>query len=146
MATSEEIRRDLIDELTWSAEVEVSNVRVDVTNGRAVLEGTVPFLPQKLRAQQIAESVPGVNTVENQLAVARSGMPTDQAIAQHIEASLRRHARLDAEPITVSVRDGRVTLAGTVDSTSAHDLAIEIAARKRGVVDLDDHLAIRPGA
>jgi hyperosmotically inducible protein len=50
----------------------LTRVDVDVTNGTVYLNGSVDSAEQKVRAEQLAQSVKGVRSVVNNLQVRRS--------------------------------------------------------------------------
>jgi osmotically-inducible protein OsmY len=68
----------------------------------------------------------------------------DQAAAEDIVAALKRHALMveNADDITVSVEEGRVTLSGTVPSRSARKVAGIIASYTYGVIDVDNEVKV----
>jgi hypothetical protein len=67
----ERIRDDVCDRLCASPVVDASDIDVRVSNGEVTLSGTVNSRDQKRTADDIAESVWGVEDVHNQLRVTR---------------------------------------------------------------------------
>jgi hypothetical protein len=67
--TDDRIQEDINDRLTDDPRVDASEVNVKVENGEVTLTGTVDDRKAKRRAEDIAESVPGVTHVENLLRV-----------------------------------------------------------------------------
>ncbi len=57
------------DRLTMDRVANLSRVRVDTTEGTVYLNGVVPSTEHKIRAEQIARDVRGVNQVVNNLQV-----------------------------------------------------------------------------
>lgn len=72
------IEEDINDRLTDDSLVDASEVDVAVQNGEVTLTGTVDSREAKRRAEDIAESVPGVTHLENRIKV-RSGANMNQA-------------------------------------------------------------------
>jgi hypothetical protein len=66
------ILEDVCDRLTDAPDVDASGISVHVENGEIRLEGTVPSRFTKRRAEAIADAVPGVRDVHNQLRVVGS--------------------------------------------------------------------------
>lgn len=69
--SDDRIREDLCERLTMSGYCDASEVEVDVQNGEAVLTGTVRDRQQKYAAEEIAERIAGVRTVDNRIRVVR---------------------------------------------------------------------------
>lgn len=64
------------------------------------------------------------------------------AIKESIEAALKRRAKADAQNISVEVRDGHVTLSGSVNSWSRRAVAGHAAWSTPGVRKVDDHITV----
>lgn len=73
--SDERIREDVCDRLAVSHEVDPSELEVTVTSGEVTLTGTVANRQMKFVAEEIADSVPGVHDVHNQLRVIRPVPP-----------------------------------------------------------------------
>jgi len=69
--SDERITEDINEELTQDADIDASNISVEVQKGEVTLKGTVPDRETKRRAEDIAESCSGVTEVQNQLRVKR---------------------------------------------------------------------------
>lgn len=67
------IEEDVNDRLTAHPGIDASEVNVSVRNGEVTLTGTVDSRSQKRIAEDVAESVPGVTDVHNQLRTASRG-------------------------------------------------------------------------
>ncbi len=86
------------------AEIPGSGVRVEVQNGVAILDGKVSQASDRVLAQRLAQSVPGIKSVENNLRF----MP--EASGQEQPAAGENHAELF---------DSRVTQAGLSESRNS---------------------------
>lgn len=76
--SDERIREELCDRLTDDWRIDATDVEVAVDNGQVTLAGSVHSRDEKRNAEDLAESIPGVHDVVNQLRVnqwddARSG-------------------------------------------------------------------------
>ena len=69
--SDERIREDVNDRLGQDYYLDAFEVVVMVENGEVTLTGTVNSRDDKRRAEDIAESVSGVNNVENRLRMRR---------------------------------------------------------------------------
>ena len=65
----EKIQDDINERLYHDSYIDASDIEVKVTDGEAVLSGTVESREAKRRAEDIAESIAGVKDVENHLKV-----------------------------------------------------------------------------
>jgi hypothetical protein len=63
------IREDVSDWLTEDPHIDASDIEVTVESGEVTLSGTVMSRPVKRRVEDIAESVPGVKHVQNNLRI-----------------------------------------------------------------------------
>ena len=67
--SDERIREDVSDRMWLNSWLDASDVAVSVADGEVTLAGTVASREEKRRAEDIAESVPGVRHVQNDLRV-----------------------------------------------------------------------------
>ena len=70
---------------------------------------------------------------------------TDERIQEEINEELTRHPEIDASEIEVEVRDGEVTLSGTVEERKDKRLAEDIAERCSGVNDVHNRIKVKRG-
>ena len=69
---------------------------------------------------------------------------SDERIHEDVCEHLTHHPYIDASDIEVIVRDGEVTLSGTVDARMVKRAAEEACDHVRGVKDVHNHLRVRP--
>lgn len=117
-----------------------NGVQVEVREGTARLSGRAPTLEAKRVATELAEGVHGVWRVENELRVPIARDLNDAEIEQRIDRALSRAAAIDAEALTAEVRNGVVTLLGSVETPYARTVAEEVIARVHGVRRLDNRI------
>lgn len=67
MRSSEVVKQDIIEHLTWDDRIDVNNVYVYVEDGNVQLKGNVPTYSAKLAASNDAYMIDGVMNVDNQL-------------------------------------------------------------------------------
>jgi hypothetical protein len=67
--SDDRIREDVCDRLSMDDDVDASEIQVRVENGEVTLVGTVQTRSMKHQAEDLAEDVPGVSDVHNQLRV-----------------------------------------------------------------------------
>jgi len=116
--TDEEIRDDVLDELEWDPAIpEASQIGVAVDNGVVTLSGVVESFPVKRAAEEAARRVEGVRAIANdiEVRVPSAGIRTDTDIAAAASNALEWDSQVPSDRIKVVVRNGWVTLEGTVD-------------------------------
>lgn len=147
--SAEDIRNDVMEQLSWDTRVDSSSIEVDVVNSTVILSGTVPTYPDRNQAQMDALQVPGVAAVDNRLVVSFPSayvIPANSEISFNVSSSLTWSPSVDAIRIHVAVDQGVVTLSGTVDSYWQKHRAEEMAANTAGVTDVRNELTVVPTA
>jgi osmotically-inducible protein OsmY len=91
-------------------------------DGKVTLSGKVVSYTELEEAGLIASEVQGVREVENNITFEWPSKRSDQEIKDDIVATLKRDVYLVGLPITVTVKDGVVTLEGTVGSAYEKDI------------------------
>ena len=116
MSTDKELQERVVKALDWEPSVNAAQIGVTVQQGVITLAGRVGTLREKWMAEKAARHVWGVRAVANDLAVAPEGasVRTDTAIASAAVNALSWNSAIAPELIQVTVRDGWVTLNGTV--------------------------------
>jgi osmotically-inducible protein OsmY len=140
--TDQAIMDKVDDELEMDQAVNSLRVDVVVNDGIATLTGNVDNILAKERAARISEAVKGVRAVVNQLVVRPAVTRTDTEIKRDVERALLEDPAVNSEPITVSVQDGIVSLAGSVNSFAEQKLALHVAKAVRGVLDVREELDV----
>ena len=75
--TDPRIREDICERLSWSEEIDATDIDVQVEAGEVILEGWVQTRDMKRRAGELVERVPGVIDVRNAIRVKQGGaVPT----------------------------------------------------------------------
>lgn len=69
---------------------------------------------------------------------------TDDELRDKVNGELLWNSKVDAEAVAVSVKDGVVTLRGTVGDIAHRLEARRVAEGVQGVVDVDDQIEVRP--
>ncbi len=85
-----------------------------VSDGKVTLSGSVTSWAEADQAQLLATETKGVKSVTNNLAATYANKRSDDAIRKDVEAALARDVYLSGLPISVSVKEGVVSLEGEV--------------------------------
>ena len=138
----DEIVNALEEELLVDPAVLSHDIDIEVVNGIVTLTGTVSNLLAKERSARIAEAVRGARSVVNRIAVEPKIRRDDRELERDVEAALFDDPATDAYELSVSAEDGRVTLAGTVESWSEKELAASVAKGVFGVVGVVNEIVV----
>lgn len=124
--------------LNWTSTLPADAIQVLVEGGWLTLSGHVEWQFQRQDAANSVRHLVGVTGVSNQIAIKPAASAT--VVKSDIEAALKRRAANDAGTIAVDVKDGDVTLTGTVHSWAERDLATRSAWGSAGVRKVVDHM------
>lgn len=134
-----EVRADVLRVLSRDPHVP-AGVDATVKDGFVTLTGGVDWQYQRYQAALIAEGVPGVTGVDDQICLNRP-VPVD-GTERAIRQALAGIPALYANDIGVMNVDGVVILMGTVRSMAERDAAVAAASTVPGVRTVEDWLTV----
>lgn len=146
MKTDSQLRRDVIDELEWEPSIDASQIGVAASAGVITLTGTVPRYTEKMEAERLAKSIAGVKAVANDIEVRLPGASerNDTEIASAALNALKWHTSIPDDKITVTVRDGWITLDGNLDWQFQRMAARNAVCHLVGVKGVSNNTTIGP--
>ena len=117
MRKDEDIRADILDELQWDPEVDMADISVTVADGAVTLSGTVSSYTERRAAERAVRRVRGVIAIAQDIRVelANELVADDSELARRIAHVLEWDPAIPHRDVTADVRNGEVTLNGTVD-------------------------------
>ncbi|MGA9575368.1 MAG: BON domain-containing protein [Lysobacterales bacterium] len=136
------------------------DIDTDVKNGIARLSGVVESDIDRDLAGEIAKSIKGVTSVENELRVDKQMADSEQrseaykerqgfkqsvkdaTLTAQIKTKLLLNSNTSGLAINVDSNNGEVTLSGIVKSEEEEDLAVKIAGNVEGVKTVNDRLTV----
>lgn len=139
--TDTEIAMSVRQALEWDVFVPDWRIRSTVSNGRVTLEGDVDYSNEQVDAARAIRNLAGVVNVINKIEIKASNADAAE-VRESIEHALTRHAEREASRIRLDVRDGGVTLSGTVHSWAEREAVIGAARGTRGVRSVESELRI----
>jgi osmotically-inducible protein OsmY len=142
--TDSAIREDVIYEFKWDPKITSNDIAVAVKDGVVTLSGFVSSYMEKDAAEKAAKRVYGVRAVANDLQVKLTSTRTDPEIARDVVEELENHILIPADKIKVTVRNGWVTLEGTVDWQYQKNLAESAVKKLRGVIGISNNIEVKP--
>jgi hyperosmotically inducible protein len=128
-----------------SHEVRARKIDVDTVEGAVILTGIVETQEEARKAVDIAEGVPGVKEVKNNLQVGSRSWGQafdDKVIGSKVKAKLIKEPGIRSLNIDVDVNKGVVTLTGIVEYQHQKDRVMEIARTTSGVIELVDNIKV----
>ena len=139
----EELRTAVLREMEWRPDIHSQDINVKVSGSAVALTGFVDTFAEKASAEKAAKSVRGVIFLSNDIEV-RPSTRTDPEIARDVQQVLKSHATVPETNIGATVREGFVTLEGTVEWNYQKASAVEAAESVRGVLGVWNRIAVKP--
>ena len=139
------IRDDVLLELKWDPKISsASDLAVGVKDGVVTLSGFVPSFWEKDAAEKAVKRVYGVKGIANDIEVKLFWQRTDPEIARDAVHELDSHISIPSDRIKVTVKNGWVTLEGTVDWEYQKNLAKSAVKKLKGVTGVTNKIEIKP--
>jgi len=148
MKTDRDLQEEVLAAMEWEPGVDAAQIGVSVTDGVVTLRGTVTALQQKWLSERAARHVVGVRAVANDLDVSPTGNAarSDPAIAEAAANALEWDSAVPDSGIKPTVRNGWVTLTGSV-AWQFQKLAAELAVQRlSGVKGVANSIIVKPQA
>ena len=146
MRSDREIERDVREELSWDPDLDADDIAISVKDGVVTLAGFTSSYSDKLEAEHAAKRVAGVHAVANDIEVRLPSIDQrpDPDIARDAIASLKAQLPLSHEKIKVVVKDGWVTLEGTVEWQYQKTTAENAVRKVKGVKGVTNVISLKP--
>jgi osmotically-inducible protein OsmY len=146
MRTDADIKRDVEEEIRWTPDVDATDIAVAVKSGVVTLTGFVKNYGQKYEAEAAAKRVTGVVGVANDIEVR---LPTsedrsDPELARDAVAAIKTQLPYAWEHIKVIVKQGWITLEGSVQWNYERERAERAVRTIKGVRGVGNLLRIQP--
>ena len=147
MKTDLDLKSDVLSELEYEPGVKVEDIGVSVKDGIVTLNGAVSGYAEKLAAERAVKRVAGVRGLAEDLTVEvpESARRTDSEIAAAALAAIGRVSTVPEGSIKVMVRQGSLTLEGTVDGWHQKTAAEEAVRHLAGVRGVPNFVKLKPG-
>lgn len=158
-ATAEDIRQQSQIETSYALNRYLRGhpLQVTVEQGHVTVTGRVDEAASKELVSSIAFAIPGVVSVNNQVVIDPTALPTEEpakfgntiddiSISTVIRAKLNWCKETDSIDIKVRTLAGHVTMSGEIASEQGKGLASVLALETRGVVSVDNQLQVYSGS
>jgi osmotically-inducible protein OsmY len=143
--TDEDLSSRVQRALKSDADLSRYDIRANVLEGTAVLEGRVPTAFDSDLAERVMARIDGVTAVDDVLLVTGvEQQKPDLVVEDDIRSQLWWSPYVDADAVNVSVRDGVATLTGMV-ATRRERMAAASNAREGGARRVRNEIRLRAG-
>lgn len=140
-----QLRQDVVDELEYEPSIDAAHVGVAVEKGVVTLTGHVARYAEKQAAIAAVRRIKGVRAIADEIEVRYIDKKTsDDEIAKRAIDILDWDAMVPSGSIQVVVRDGWVTLTGSVDWYYQKKQAEEDIRKLSGVRGVTNTVEIKP--
>lgn len=143
-ASDTELRDRVERQLDWAPEVPTTDIGVAADDGVVTLTGFVNTYAEKLAAERATLKTYGVKAVANDIEVKLLFKKTDADIAAAALDALKERVDVPDGKIQLTVKDGWLTLEGTVDwfyQKNAAEFAVKYLSGVKGVTN---HILVKP--
>ena len=144
--TDVELKKDILEELLYDPGVNVTEIGVLVKDWAVTLNGYVSSYSEKLNAVQATKRIAGVTAIADDIEVKLPDAErhTDGDIAAAAANHIKWCTTIPSGAVEVTVRDGRITLEGKVETWYQRLAAENVVKRLAGVKDVTNLITIIP--
>jgi len=145
MRSDSDIKQNVEAELRWTPDVDETDIAVKVNEGTVTLSGFVHDYHQKYLAETAVKRITGVTGVANDIVVKPlSSAPSDPEIARAAVEALKRVLPTVWEHIKPTVKQGRISLEGSVEWQYERTGAEAAIRRLMGVTAVSNSITVTP--
>lgn len=146
MKPDAQLQHDVVQQLEWEPSIEASQIGVTVKEHVVTLVGAVASLAEKIKAEQIAKRVYGVLGIANDLVVRIPGehVRNDSDIATAAVNAIYWDHTIPKDSLKVTVRDGWITLEGSLYWNYQREAAQADVSTLTGVRGVTNLIAVKP--
>lgn len=147
MATDEQIKKEIEEQLKWDSRIGIADINVEVDNGSVLLSGAVPSHLVRQAASEDAWVIRGVDDVNNSLILSYPAtviIPPDEGVKTNVETVIGLNPALNETKMNISVQKARVTIEGEVGVYWKLSLVEDLVWNVVGVAGLVNKLVVVP--
>ncbi|MGN6486786.1 MAG: BON domain-containing protein [Devosia sp.] len=133
-------------QLDMNPAINSSHIGVAARDGVVTLTGHVPSLLERGQAELVAGQVRGVKAIINQVVVELAGAAhtADEKLAEAAYLRLRANGSIPDDRLHLAVKDGAISVHGTVDWPFQLQAAVRDLEQLSGVREVRSDVEIRP--
>lgn len=142
LTSSSELRPEgSLEELALRRLSAVQDVKLDIQDRRAIIQGKVRSYFDKRSAEQALLRLRGIHSVDNRLTVTPPAR-TDAQIKTDINMALQAQVWINPRKVVVRVVKNLVTISGVVEHLYEKDRIEELASAVRGLKDVVNNIRV----
>lgn len=142
----ESLKQSVIGRLLDARADFFADIRIDIIGGEALLTGRVATVPEKARATALVRSVPGIQTVTNEIHVGAlddvKRITSDLLLERRIRKEMRNVFGARMPRLNWRATNGVVYVFGHAKTEWEHNRALAIVQQTAGAARVVDHLRI----
>jgi len=138
-----DIAHDIMRRLINNAFIKAKGLDIKVSDGNVTISGTVSSRAESKEIELLASEVRGVKSVVNNLRIEFPSHRSDQDIKKDVISSMNRDVYLNGLPISVEVKDGVVTLNGSVGNAYQKKIAGDVSLWIGNVKGVENNLTVK---
>jgi len=138
--TDDKIESSFKKSYVYKTYLKDEHIAIDSKDGAVTLSGDVLDESHKPMAQNTAEALLGVKSVENNIVIKND--KSDTWLKMKVQTALVFHSNVNARKTEVSVKNGVVTLKGKANSQAQKELTAEYAKDVEGVKGVKNEMTI----
>lgn len=141
-----DIKNSVLSEIKFEPSVKTTDIGVLVKDGTVTLTGSVSTYIEKINAVRATSRVAGVNGIADEIEIKFAGSHArdDGDIAAAATQQIKWSGMVPNEAVKVTVRDGWITLDGTVEWWYEKDATERCVQHLLGVKGVTNNVAITP--
>ncbi len=142
--TDDRIESSFTKSYVYKTYLKDEHIKISSKDGAVTLSGDVYNETHKPMAQDTAEALPGVKSVDNRIEI-KGDRPTENSdtwVSMKVKTALVFHRNVNAHKTEVSVKDGIVTLKGEAANRAQKDLTTEFAKDVDGVKSVNNEMTV----
>jgi len=145
MKTDTQLQHDVLAELEWEPSINASQIGVTAKDGVVTLTGSVASYADKMTAERVAKRVYGAKAVANdvEIKIPGSSQRGDPDIAAAALSVLKWDTTVPEDRIKVTVRNGWITLEGTVNWGYQKETAERVVRNLTGITGLISQINVK---
>ena len=145
MKTDRQLQADVLAELAWDSQVQSNEIGVIVKDAAVTLIGSVRSYAQKAAAERAAKRVEGVRAIAQNIEVKlpEEMRASDEGIAEQFARLAAWTSALRDTDVLATVKNGYVTLTGTVDHPHQKQIAASRVGELNGVIAVVNDIEVR---
>ena len=142
--TDDRIESSFKKSFVYKTYLKDEHIKISSKDGAVTLSGSVFNDTHKPMAQDVAEALPGVKSVDNRIEFTgdRAAENSDTWISMKVKSALLYRRNVSGTKTEVYVKDGIVTLKGEAANQAQKDLTAEYAKDIVGVKDVKNEMTV----